>query len=160
MRETYKICGGWGSPGQVWEPLMYSMWKIMCFLNLKNHKHIALHQIHKIMFFLATSYDPFKTTLYLFGTHMHTVTPLLTIYLPTNILPVKMTLQTLQNINNSARKRLPSKTEECNCVLGDSVSLSFLKQKVSLYLLNFTTSRAKGLKLSLLVTQGLKSKGA
>ncbi len=23
-------------------------------------KHIALHQIHKIMLFLATSYDPFK----------------------------------------------------------------------------------------------------
>ncbi len=31
------------------------------FFNLKPHKHIALHQIHKIMFFLATSYDPFKT---------------------------------------------------------------------------------------------------
>ncbi len=40
--------------------IMYSMWKIMCFLNLKPHKHIALHQIHKIMFFLATSYDPFN----------------------------------------------------------------------------------------------------
>ncbi len=39
---------------------MYSMWKIMCFLNFKPNKHIALHQIHKIMFFLATSYDPFK----------------------------------------------------------------------------------------------------
>ncbi len=39
---------------------MYSMWKIMCFLNLKPHKHIALHQIHKIMFFLAMSFDPFK----------------------------------------------------------------------------------------------------
>ncbi len=35
---------------------MYSMWKIMCFLNLKPHKRIALHQIHKIMLFLATSY--------------------------------------------------------------------------------------------------------
>ncbi len=35
--------------------IMYSMWK-MCFWNLKTHKHIALHQIHKIMFFLATSY--------------------------------------------------------------------------------------------------------
>ncbi len=30
------------------------------FFNLKPHKHIALHQIHKIMLFLATSYDPFK----------------------------------------------------------------------------------------------------
>ncbi len=29
----------------------------MCFLNLEPRKHIALHQI---MFFLATSYDPFK----------------------------------------------------------------------------------------------------
>ncbi len=38
---------------------MYSMWK-MCFLNLELRKHIALHQIHKIMFFLATLYDPFK----------------------------------------------------------------------------------------------------
>ncbi len=35
---------------------MYSMWKIMCFLNFEPCKHIALHQIHKIMFFLATSY--------------------------------------------------------------------------------------------------------
>ncbi len=40
---------------------MYSMWKIMFFFfNFKPHKHIALHQIHKIMFFLATSYDPFN----------------------------------------------------------------------------------------------------
>ncbi len=39
---------------------MYSMWKIMCFLNLKLYIHIALHQIHKIKFFLAASYDPFK----------------------------------------------------------------------------------------------------
>ncbi len=29
----------------------------MCFLNLKPHKQIALHQI---MFILATSYDPFN----------------------------------------------------------------------------------------------------
>ncbi len=28
------------------------------FFYLRPHKHIALHQIHKIMFFLATSYDP------------------------------------------------------------------------------------------------------
>ncbi len=40
--------------------IMYSMWKIICFFNLKLHKHIALHQIHKIIFFLAMSYDPFK----------------------------------------------------------------------------------------------------
>ncbi len=44
--------------------------------------------------------------------------------------------------------------------LGDSVSLSFLKQKVSLYILKRTTSRENVLKLSLLVTQELKSKGA
>ena len=43
------------------ETIMYSMWKIMCFLSLKPHKHISLHQIHKIMFFLATSYDPFNS---------------------------------------------------------------------------------------------------
>ncbi len=39
--------------------IMYSMWKIMYFVNLKPHKYIALHQIHQIMLFLATSYDPF-----------------------------------------------------------------------------------------------------
>ncbi len=39
---------------------MYSMWKIMCFFNLEMCKRIALHQIHKIMLFLATSYDPFN----------------------------------------------------------------------------------------------------
>ncbi len=42
---------------------MYSMWKIMFyvfFFYFKPHKHIALHQIHKIMFFLATTYDPFN----------------------------------------------------------------------------------------------------
>ncbi len=30
--------------------LMYSMWKIMCLSYLKPHKHIGIHQIHKIMF--------------------------------------------------------------------------------------------------------------
>ncbi len=30
----------------------------------KPHKHIALHQIHQIIFFLATSYDPFKTLVF------------------------------------------------------------------------------------------------
>ncbi len=39
--------------------IIYGMWK-MCFLNLKLLKFIALHHVHKIMFFLATSYDPFK----------------------------------------------------------------------------------------------------
>uniref|UniRef100_A0A671PV63 [histone H3]-trimethyl-L-lysine(4) demethylase n=1 Tax=Sinocyclocheilus anshuiensis TaxID=1608454 RepID=A0A671PV63_9TELE len=38
------------------------MWK-MCFFNFKPHKHISLHQIHKIMFFLAASYDPFNRKL-------------------------------------------------------------------------------------------------
>ncbi len=51
---------------------MYSMWKIMCFLNFKPHKHIALHQIHKIMFFLAMSYDPFNFRS--FEHHLHTGT--------------------------------------------------------------------------------------
>ncbi len=41
--------------------IMYSMWKIMCFFfYLKPHKNITLHQIHEIMFFLATSYGPFN----------------------------------------------------------------------------------------------------
>jgi len=48
--------------GHKGETIMYSIWKIMCFLNFKPHKHIALHQIHKIMFFLAASYDPFKNS--------------------------------------------------------------------------------------------------
>ncbi len=34
------------------------------FFNLKPHKHIALHQIHKIMLFSATSYDPFNNIKY------------------------------------------------------------------------------------------------
>ncbi len=41
--------------------IMYSMWKIMCFLNLKPRKRIVFHQIHKIMLFLVTLYDPFNT---------------------------------------------------------------------------------------------------
>ncbi len=35
------------------------------FFNLKLRKHIALHQIHKIILFLASSYDPFKIMNYL-----------------------------------------------------------------------------------------------
>ncbi len=38
--------------------IMCGMWNIMCFLNFKPRKHIALHQIHQIMFFLETSYEP------------------------------------------------------------------------------------------------------
>ncbi len=49
---------------------MYSIWKIMCFLNLELRKHIALHQIHKIMLFLATSYDPFNMSYILFIFHL------------------------------------------------------------------------------------------
>ncbi len=30
------------------------------FFYFKPHKHIALHKIHKILFFLAMSYDPFN----------------------------------------------------------------------------------------------------
>ncbi len=52
----------------VWErhrgpTIMYSIWKIMCFLNIKACQHILLHQIHKIMIFKIASYDPFKTFL-------------------------------------------------------------------------------------------------
>jgi len=45
------------------ETIMYSMWKIRCFFffYLKPHEHISSHQIHKIIFFLAASYDPFNT---------------------------------------------------------------------------------------------------
>ncbi len=38
--------------------IMYSIWKIMCFLNIKACQHILLHQIHKIMIFKKASYDP------------------------------------------------------------------------------------------------------
>ncbi len=39
---------------------MYSIWKLMCFLNIKACQHILLHQIHKIMIFKKASYDPFN----------------------------------------------------------------------------------------------------
>ncbi len=55
---------------------MYSMWKIMCFFNLKPHKNIALHQIHKIMFFLGASYDRFKfARSKMCTTHLMPITP-------------------------------------------------------------------------------------
>ncbi len=31
--------------------IMYSIWNIMCFLNIKSCQHILLHQIHKMMIF-------------------------------------------------------------------------------------------------------------
>ncbi len=34
--------------------------KKKCFFNIKAYQHILLHQIHKIMIVLKTSYDPFK----------------------------------------------------------------------------------------------------
>ncbi len=40
--------------------IMYSIWKIMCFLNIKACQHILLHQIHQIIIFKKASYDPFK----------------------------------------------------------------------------------------------------
>ncbi len=46
--------------GQRGATIMYSMWNITCFFNLKPRKHIALHQIHKIMLFLTTLFYPFK----------------------------------------------------------------------------------------------------
>ncbi len=42
---------------------MYSILKIMCFLNIKACQHILLHQIHKIMIFKITSYDPFNISI-------------------------------------------------------------------------------------------------
>ncbi len=39
---------------------MYSIWKIMCFFNIKACQHILLHQIHQIMIFKKASYDPFN----------------------------------------------------------------------------------------------------
>ncbi len=36
---------------------MYSIWQIMCFLNIKACQNILLHQI---MIFKKASYDPFK----------------------------------------------------------------------------------------------------
>ncbi len=39
--------------------IMYSIWKRMCFLNIKACQHILLHQIHKIMIFKKASNDPF-----------------------------------------------------------------------------------------------------
>ncbi len=48
----------------VWEAghrgptIMYSIWKIMCFLNMKSCQHILLHQIHKIMIFKIALFDP------------------------------------------------------------------------------------------------------
>ncbi len=38
-------------PGQRGNTIMYSIWKIMCFLNIKACQHILLHQTHKIMIF-------------------------------------------------------------------------------------------------------------
>ncbi len=40
---------------------IFSIWKRMCFLNIKSCQHILLHQIHKIMIFKIASYDPFKS---------------------------------------------------------------------------------------------------
>ncbi len=40
--------------------IMYSIWKIMCFLNIKACQHILLNQIHKIVIFKKVSYVPFK----------------------------------------------------------------------------------------------------
>ncbi len=41
--------------------IMYSIWKIINFLNIiASCQHILLHQIHKIMIFKIASYDPFN----------------------------------------------------------------------------------------------------
>ncbi len=57
---------------------MYSLWKIMCFFYLKPHKRIALHQIPKMMFFSASSYDPFNP--FIFGGDKHPLTCLAGLY--------------------------------------------------------------------------------
>ncbi len=44
--------------------IMYSIEKIMCFMNIKACLHILLHQIHKIMISKKASYDPFKAGLF------------------------------------------------------------------------------------------------
>ncbi len=59
-----ELCFCFRKAGQRGATIMYDMWKIMCFFNLKLRKHIALHQIHKIMFFLAMSYNPFNSLAY------------------------------------------------------------------------------------------------
>ncbi len=46
------------------EQQKYTVWNFFFFFYLKPHKHMALHQIHKIMLFLATSYDPFNLLLW------------------------------------------------------------------------------------------------
>ncbi len=53
--------------GHRWPTIMYSIWKIMCFLNIKACQHISVtqNQIHKIMIFKKASYDPFKVNIYL-----------------------------------------------------------------------------------------------
>ncbi len=43
---------------------MYSIWKIMCLLNIKAWRHILLHQI---MIFKKASYDPFKAVTVVFN---------------------------------------------------------------------------------------------
>uniref|UniRef100_A0A673H826 BET1 homolog n=1 Tax=Sinocyclocheilus rhinocerous TaxID=307959 RepID=A0A673H826_9TELE len=60
LKGSYNASTRFKKAGHRGETIMYSMWKIMCFFNFKPHKHISLHKIHKIMFFLAASYDPFK----------------------------------------------------------------------------------------------------
>ncbi len=58
--ELFKKLTRFRKAGQRGATIMYSMWNITCFFNLKPRKHIALHQIHKIMLFLTTLFYPFK----------------------------------------------------------------------------------------------------
>ncbi len=57
---------------------------VFFFFYLEPHKHIALHQIHQIMFFSATSYDPFNLTLQL--NSVISLTDIMLIYQPIEIL--------------------------------------------------------------------------
>jgi len=42
------------------QPENASLLRTMSFVKIKAFQKGGVHQIHKIMFFLATSYDPFK----------------------------------------------------------------------------------------------------
>ncbi len=71
--------------------IMYSIWKIMCFLKIKACQHILLHQIHKIMIFKKASYDPFKYIQYTI--HLTPVVPILHVFVSYQSLKVGVHLR-------------------------------------------------------------------
>ncbi len=46
--------------------ILHSIWKIMCFFNIKACQHILLHQMHKIIIFKQASYDPFNLNVFVY----------------------------------------------------------------------------------------------